>query len=142
MMRDRLNKLASRLPLWKRIHNRMMMSISAQIADIIDEKFNSRREFADSLDKKESELSKWLSGTHNFTLKSLAKIEEKLEVQFLYTSDELSDNLAPYKLDENEYSNTSLKTLMNFQGVDVITDTDNLSEYSVSEEGHLTELYS
>ena len=103
-MRKRLNKLASRLPKWKRIQNRMMLAISAQIADLIDKKFKTRKEFADLLGKKESELSKWLSGNHNFTLKSLAKIEASLGEQFIFTSNELSDKLAPYKSDENKYS--------------------------------------
>jgi transcriptional regulator with XRE-family HTH domain len=102
MMRERLNKLASRLPKWKRIQNRMMMSIAAQIADLIDEKFNSRREFADSLGKKESEVSKWLSGNHNFTLKSLSKIEEKLGTQFIFTLSEINDRLYPYGFSNQE----------------------------------------
>jgi len=97
MMRDRLNKLAARLPKWKRIHNRMMMSVSAQIADLIDKKFKTRKEFADSLGKNESELSKWLSGNHNFTLKSLAKIEAELGEQFIFMANELEDNLQIYK---------------------------------------------
>ena len=31
------------------------------------------------LNKKESEISKWLSGTHNFEIKTIAKIESVLE---------------------------------------------------------------
>ena len=30
---------------------------------------------AEKLGKSEAEISKWLSGTHNFTLRSIAKIE-------------------------------------------------------------------
>lgn len=33
---------------------------------------------AEKLDKKPSEISKWLSGEHNFTLRSLAKLSAEL----------------------------------------------------------------
>jgi transcriptional regulator with XRE-family HTH domain len=38
----------------------------------------SKKQLADKLDKKPSEISKWLSGEHNFTLRSLAKLSAEL----------------------------------------------------------------
>ena len=38
----------------------------------------SQKELAKSLGKQESEVSKWMTGTHNFTIKTLAKIEAVL----------------------------------------------------------------
>jgi transcriptional regulator with XRE-family HTH domain len=38
---------------------------------------------AQKLGKTESEVSKWLSGTHNLTLKSIAKIEIALDANLL-----------------------------------------------------------
>lgn len=35
----------------------------------------TQKDFAKMLGKEESEISKWMSGVHNFTLKTLAKIE-------------------------------------------------------------------
>ena len=37
-----------------------------------------QKDLARLLGKQESEISKWMSGTHNFTLKTLARIEDVL----------------------------------------------------------------
>lgn len=56
-----------------------MVDLSVQMADrifdILEEKNITQREFAKLLGKNESEISKWLSGTHNFTLNTIAKIQ-------------------------------------------------------------------
>lgn len=38
----------------------------------------TKKELAEKLEKKPSEISKWLSGEHNFTLRSLAKLSAEL----------------------------------------------------------------
>ena len=40
----------------------------------------TQKDLADLLGKKESEISKWMTGTHNFTIRSIAKIESALDV--------------------------------------------------------------
>ena len=47
------------------------MDIVDQIHFILSEKNISQRELATLLNKKESEISKWMSGTHNFTFRSI-----------------------------------------------------------------------
>lgn len=54
------------------------MDVSDQITSLLKKKNISQRQLADKLGKKESEISKWLSGNHNFTLRTLAKIESIL----------------------------------------------------------------
>ena len=54
------------------------MEISDQIFTVLQKKGLTQREFAKLLDKKESEVSKWLTGMHNFTIKSIAKMEAVL----------------------------------------------------------------
>ena len=49
-----------------------------RVNEILREKGISKKELADKLDKKPSEISKWLSGKHNFTLRSLAKLSAEL----------------------------------------------------------------
>ncbi len=49
-----------------------------RIYEILQLKNLDQKDLALLLDKKESEISKWMSGSHNFTLKTLAKIEEVL----------------------------------------------------------------
>lgn len=38
----------------------------------------TQKEFAKKMNKTEAEVSRWLSGTHNFTLKTIAKITNVL----------------------------------------------------------------
>ncbi len=49
-----------------------------RIHEILKMKNLSQKDLAFLLDKKESEVSKWMSGTHNFTLKTLIRIEDIL----------------------------------------------------------------
>lgn len=49
-----------------------------RINQLLREKGITKKELADKLDKKPSEISKWLNGEHNFTLRSLAKLQAEL----------------------------------------------------------------
>lgn len=49
-----------------------------RVNQILNEKGISKKELADKLGKSPSEVSKWLSGDHNFTLRSLAKLSAEL----------------------------------------------------------------
>ena len=49
-----------------------------RINQLLRENDMNRKELAEKLDKKPSEISKWLSGEHNFTLRSLAKLSAEL----------------------------------------------------------------
>jgi len=61
---------------------KLMIDHSFAIVDRIDEimtkKNISQRQLAEMLGKKESEISKWMRGTHNFTIKTIAKLEAVL----------------------------------------------------------------
>lgn len=50
--------------------------LSDRITYLLSKNKMSQKDLADKLNKKESEVSKWLSGTHNFTIKTIAKIED------------------------------------------------------------------
>lgn len=50
------------------------IDIANRIADILREKKMTQREFASLMGKKESEISRWLTGSHGFTAKPLAKM--------------------------------------------------------------------
>lgn len=49
-----------------------------KIHEILEKQGKTQRDLANLLGKNESEVSKWMQGTHNFTLKSIAKIESVL----------------------------------------------------------------
>lgn len=59
------------------------MLLAAKIADAIEAKGWSRKEFAERLDKHPSEVTKWLSGTHNFTANTLFDIQEELGIKLI-----------------------------------------------------------
>lgn len=56
----------------------LSFGIAERISDILDAKGLTQKEFARQLNKRESEISKWLTGRHNFTMQTIAKIESAL----------------------------------------------------------------
>jgi len=62
------------------------MSLAAKIDSALQEKGLTNQEFAFMMGKKSSEISRWLSGTHNFTTETLWEIESVLNIQLLTSS--------------------------------------------------------
>lgn len=66
---------------------KMELDMSFALADKIDvilrEKNISQKQLAKKMGKTEAEVSRWLGGTHNFTLRTIAKISDALGVQLL-----------------------------------------------------------
>ena len=52
--------------------------LAVRINELLRENKISKKELAEKLEKSPSEISKWLSGEHNFTLRSLAKLSAEL----------------------------------------------------------------
>lgn len=50
------------------------VDIANRIYDLLKEKKMTQREFAELMGKRESEISRWLTGSHGFTTTTLAKI--------------------------------------------------------------------
>lgn len=59
------------------------MKLAVKIADALREQNMTQKEFADRLGKKPPEISKWLSGTHNFTHDTLVDIQSILGIELL-----------------------------------------------------------
>ena len=59
------------------------MRMAVLIGDAIKQRGWSKREFALKVGRKPSEISKWLSGTHNFTIETLIDVERVLMVELL-----------------------------------------------------------
>lgn len=49
-----------------------------RINQLLSEQNLSKKELAEKMEKMPSEISKWLNGEHNFTLRSLAKLSAEL----------------------------------------------------------------
>lgn len=56
----------------------MSWAIADKIDSLLKEKGLSQKEFAHIMGKTEPEVSRWVGGTHNFTLRTLAKISTVL----------------------------------------------------------------
>jgi transcriptional regulator with XRE-family HTH domain len=73
------------------------MQLAARIADLIVEKGWSKSEFAAKVGKQPSEISKWLSGTHNFTIDTLCEIAVTMDIEFAELLSEHKTQITIYK---------------------------------------------
>lgn len=69
------------------------LAIANQILVLLDKKGLKQKDLANMLGKKEAEISRWLTGFHNFTVKSIAKIENALGEQIIYTAQESEEEI-------------------------------------------------
>ncbi len=60
-----------------------LMSMAAKIDDALKAKGMSQKEFASKMGKQPSVVSKWLSGTHNFTADTLMDIQSVLDIELI-----------------------------------------------------------
>ena len=70
----------------QRIRHFLALDLAEHITQILRERRKSRRWLAQRLGKTDSEVSKWLNGTHNLTLDSIAKLSDALEVDLLVST--------------------------------------------------------
>ncbi len=56
----------------------LLFLIVDRIQSILQERGLKQKDLAEMLGKKESEISKWMRGTHNFTIDTISSIENVL----------------------------------------------------------------
>lgn len=61
----------------------LLVDIGSRIEEILKRKGWSQTDFAKAMGKKDSEISKWMGGGHNFTIATIARIEAVLEEDIL-----------------------------------------------------------
>ena len=66
------------IPVEQKAEFELSYGIAERISEILKSKGLTQKEFAGQLNKRESEISKWLTGRHNFTMQTIAKIETAL----------------------------------------------------------------
>lgn len=95
-----------------------MMKLAAKIDDARLRLRLSKSELAEKMSKKPSVISKWLSGTHNFTMDTLMDLEQQLGIQLIdVTTKEREDIVTVYRarvteksfriFDYNQYSQSN-----------------------------------
>jgi transcriptional regulator with XRE-family HTH domain len=66
----------------------MSLEVADRIHAILEKKGMSHKDLAQALGKSESEISKWMRGTHNFTFDTIAKINMALGAKLIYVPKE------------------------------------------------------
>jgi len=79
-----------------KVKKRMMLA--AKIGDGIKTKGWKKKDLAEALNKQPSEITKWLSGTHNFTSDTLWDIEDVLDIELISLTDKKQEQVTNYYL--------------------------------------------
>ena len=97
MIKHSIKQRANKVPADIKLLVSKSMATAKQIIRILDEQGKTQRDLANLLGKKESEISKWLQGTNNFTYKTICKIEIALGEQIIFTADQAIQNISLYR---------------------------------------------
>jgi transcriptional regulator with XRE-family HTH domain len=120
-----MSRLMARITPAQKQFVRKNLDISEQIMSILDQRGMKQKEFAGLLDKKESEISRWLTGKHNLTLRTITTMEAVLETDIIMT---------PLKAEEKFW--THIASSIQPFSVEIANFSDgckvNLSEYTAS----------
>ncbi len=76
-------KVINEIPLEKESFIRLSVDVAKRVDELMQARGMNQTELAVAMGKSPSEISKWLSGMHNFTIKSIAKLEVILEAPIL-----------------------------------------------------------
>lgn len=79
-----LKQILDETPKETEIFVKMYGDIIVRVHQILMDKKISQKDLAERLGKTPSEVSKWLGGNHNFTLRSLSKLQAELDEIILY----------------------------------------------------------
>ena len=72
--KDVFQKMLESVPSEIKLEVDLCFNISDRIEELMREKGLTKKQFADALGKRPSEVTKWLSGQHNFTISTLAML--------------------------------------------------------------------
>lgn len=64
----------------------LSFGIAERISEVLKTKNLTQKDLACLLHKRESEISKWMTGRHNFTIQTIAKIETALGCRLINIS--------------------------------------------------------
>ena len=69
-----LQEIFNEIPVEKREETRLSFAISNQLAALMQERGLNKKQLAEALGKRPNEITRWLSGEHNFTISTLAML--------------------------------------------------------------------
>lgn len=83
-MRSKIaDRIMAKTPEDVKVFASLYAALVVKINQVLKEKDFTQKALAEKLGKKPSEIHKWLSGEHNFTLRSIAKLQAELGVTLL-----------------------------------------------------------
>lgn len=92
-MKNRIKERAKSVPAEIKSSVSLSMATAKYINELLKKKGITQREFAVMLGKKESEISKWLTGAHNFTYNTIGKISNALGEPIIILPNEAPQNI-------------------------------------------------
>lgn len=69
-----LEEIFNEIPKEKREETRLSFAISNRLDTLMKERGLNRKQFAEAIGKRPNEVTRWLSGEHNFTIATLAML--------------------------------------------------------------------
>lgn len=67
-------QMVSNIPSAIKAETDLSFAIADRLMELMQEKGLSKKEFADAIGRRPCEITKWLSGQHNFTIRTLCQI--------------------------------------------------------------------
>lgn len=77
-------RILDNTPKETKIFVNLYADILMRINQLLEDNAMSQKDLSTKMGKRPSEINKWLTGTHNFTLKSLAKLEAELDAPIIH----------------------------------------------------------
>lgn len=87
------DKIVNETPKDSKIYVSKSLHIASQILAIMERKKILQKNLAERLGKSEAEISKWLCGSHNFTIRTISKIEAELDETIITTPKKVFEDL-------------------------------------------------
>ena len=82
-----MDEIRSNISPEMKLQMELSVAIANRIYDILETKGMSQKEFAQLMGKTETEVSRWLSGTHNLTMATICKISAALGKDVIKVAD-------------------------------------------------------
>lgn len=71
---DGLQNLLEKIPLELQLQTKMSVAIANRIEALMRKNGLTKKQFAEAIGRRPSEITKWLSGEHNFTIATLTRL--------------------------------------------------------------------
>ncbi len=108
-------RMMARMPEDVKIFVDKYADIVVRVNQLLKEKRLTQKDLAEKLEKSPSEISKWLGGNHNFTLRSIARLEAELGETLLYVPKRITfQTFSERKVHFTVYKNDQVKITSDF----------------------------